>query len=242
MARTTAFSPTAAPMPTGGLAERFPRRSESHAFLWTLRSSTARDPTRSGRCAGGGRSGSRTLADCDRVLGGILSVIAIGFVIGALARLALPGPDPMPFWLTVLVGMVGSIVGGAIAGAVYGASHTFDTSNHTFVTLLLAVGAATVILAAYRRFVQRRPLSGPGARHFPSRGFGIERMRARLRQLGADPDRLESGRPQGVSPGQSGTITPEQAAEELARLRQDRDSGTISDEEYEQARERLRRY
>ena len=176
------------------------------------------------------------------MLGGILSVIAVGFVIGALARLALPGPDPMPFWLTVLVGMVGSIIGGAIAGAVYGARHTFDTSNHTFVTLLLAVGAAIVILAAYRRFVQRRPLSGPGAHRFPSRGFGIERMRARLRQLGVDPDRLASGRPEGVSPSQSDTLTPEQAAEELAKLREARDGGTISDEEYEQARERLRRY
>ena len=178
----------------------------------------------------------------DDVVGGILSVIALGFVIGALARLALPGPDPMPFWLTVSVGMVGSIIGGAVAGAVYGASHTFDTSNHTFVTLLLAVGAAIVILAAYRRFVQRRPLSGPAARHFPSRGVGIERMRARLRQLGVDPDLLASGRPQGVSPSQSDTLTPEQAAEELAKLREDRDSGTISDKEYEQARERLRRY
>jgi len=183
------------------------------------------------------------LADCDHVLGGILSVIAIGFVIGALARLALPGPDPLPFWFTVLVGMAGSIIGGAIAGAVYGASHTFDNSNHAFVTLLLAVGAAIVILAAYRRLVQRRPLSGPAAHHFPSRGFGIERMRARLRQLGVDPDRLaERGRPERASPKPADTLTPEQAAEELAKLREDRDNGTISDEEYEQARERLRRY
>ena len=68
------------------------------------------------------------------------------------------------------------------------------------------------------------------------------RMRSRLRQLGVDPDRLASGRPEGVSPKQSDTVTPEQAAEELAKLREARDSGTISDEEYEQARERLRRY
>ena len=177
------------------------------------------------------------------MLGGILSVIAVGFVIGALARLAMPGPDPMPFWFTVLIGMGGSIIGGAIAGAIYGASHTFDNSNHAFVTLLLAVGAAIVILAAYRRLVQRRPLSGPDAHRFPSRGLGIERMRARLRRLGVDPDRLaETGRPEGVAPKQPDTVTAEQAAEELAKLRDDRDSGTISDEEYEQARERLRRY
>jgi uncharacterized membrane protein YeaQ/YmgE (transglycosylase-associated protein family) len=179
---------------------------------------------------------------CD-VLGGILSVIASGFLIGALARLAVPGPDPMPFWFTVLVGMTGSIVGGAIASAVYGASHTFDDSSHAFVTLLLEVGAAIVIVVGYRRFVQRRPLSGPDAHRFPSRGLGIEQMRARLRRLGVDPDRLaDRGRPEGGVPKAPDTLTPEQVAEELARLRELRDRGTISEEEYEQARERLRRY
>jgi uncharacterized membrane protein YeaQ/YmgE (transglycosylase-associated protein family) len=187
-----------------------------------------------------GRARWQTVGD---VLAGILSVIAVGFVIGALARLAVPGPDPMPFWFTVLIGMAGAIVGGAIAGAIYGASHTFDNSNHAFVTLLLAVGAAIVILAAYRRWVQGRPLSGPDAHRFPTRGLGIERMRARLRQLGVDPDRSAAGgRPEGVAPNRPDTVTPEQRADELAKLREDRDSGTISDAEYEQARERLRRY
>ena len=68
-------------------------------------------------------------------------------------------------------------------------------------------------------------------------------MRAHLRQLGVDPDRsAERGRPESVAPKRPDTVTPERAAEELAKLREDRDSGTISDEEYEQARERLRRY
>jgi uncharacterized membrane protein YeaQ/YmgE (transglycosylase-associated protein family) len=179
------------------------------------------------------------------VLGGILSIIAAGFLIGALGRLALPGPDPMPFWLTVLVGTTGSIVGGAIASAIYGTSHTFDESSHAFVTLLLEVAAAIAIVAGYRRFVQRRPLSGPDAYRFPSRGFGIGQMRARLRQLGVDPDRVAArggrGGPEGVAPD-SNVLTPEGVAEELARLRELRDSGAISDEEYEQAREKLRRY
>ena len=29
----------------------------------------------------------------------ILGLIVWGFIVGGLARLALPGPDPMPFWL-----------------------------------------------------------------------------------------------------------------------------------------------
>lgn len=68
-------------------------------------------------------------------------------------------------------------------------------------------------------------------------------MRARLRQLGLDPDQLaDRGRPENVTPERPDPVTPERAAEELAKLRERRDSGTITDEEYEQAREQLRRY
>jgi uncharacterized membrane protein YeaQ/YmgE (transglycosylase-associated protein family) len=171
------------------------------------------------------------------VLGSLLSIVFSGFLIGALARLALPGPDPMPFWLTVLLGLSGAIVGGGIAAASFGASHTFDTSSHVFVTLMLEIAAAIAILAAYRRYVQRRPLSGPDAYVFPSRGFGIQRMRARLRQLGVDPDRL-TGRRKNTS----SNLRPGEQADELEKLRDLHAEGVLSDEEYEQARERLRRY
>ena len=177
------------------------------------------------------------------MLGAIVSVVAAGFLLGALARLALPGPDPMPFWLTVLVGMTGAVVGGGVAAAIFGASGTFESSNHAFVTLLLEVGAATAILAGYRRFVQQRPLSGPEALRFPSRGIGIRQLRDRLQRLGVDPDSLtDAGRATGAAPSSPEALTPEQIVEELARLREARDSGAIGDEEYEQARERLRRY
>jgi uncharacterized membrane protein YeaQ/YmgE (transglycosylase-associated protein family) len=166
----------------------------------------------------------------------IIAAVLTGFLIGAAARFALPGPDPMPFWLTVLIGLAGSIVGGSIATAIFGARDTFDTPRHVFVTLLLGVGAAIALVAAYRRFVQRRPLSGPEAHRFPTRGLGIARMRAQLRRLGVDPDRL-TGRPGAPRP-----TDPERIAEELEKLRELRDQGALSDEEYEQARERLRRY
>lgn len=160
-----------------------------------------------------------------------------GFLIGGAARLALPGPDPMPFSLTVLIGLAGSAAGVGIATGIFGGSHTFDTSGRAFATLMLEVGVAILLLASYRRFVQKRPLWGPEAHRFPERGFGIARMRARLRQLGIDPDRLP--RRGGTPPAQP---NPDDVAEQLEKLRDLRDQGVLTDEDYEKARERLRRY
>ncbi len=171
------------------------------------------------------------------MLGVVASIVFSGFLIGALARLALPGPDPMPFWLTVLVGLSGALVGGGIAAAVYGVGHVVESSSHAFVTFMLEVVAAIAILAVYRRFVQHRPLTGPGAHAFPTRGFGIQRMRARLRRLGVDPDRLT-----GPRKNMSSNISPDEQSDELEKLRDLHDRGVVSDEEYERARDRLRRY
>jgi uncharacterized membrane protein YeaQ/YmgE (transglycosylase-associated protein family) len=45
----------------------------------------------------------------------ILGLIVSGFVIGGLARLALPGPDPMPWYATIGLGLGGSLIGGLVA-------------------------------------------------------------------------------------------------------------------------------
>jgi uncharacterized membrane protein YeaQ/YmgE (transglycosylase-associated protein family) len=168
-------------------------------------------------------------------LGGILAVVLSGFLIGGAARWAVPGPDPMPFWLTVLIGLLGSMVGGGIAAAIFGTSHVVDSSGHAFALVLLEIGAAAGLVVAYRRFVQQRPLSGPEAHRFPTRGFGVARMRTRLQQLGVDPDKL-------AQPG--APAPPEPAVEEtrtLAQLRELHDQGVLTDDEYERARERLER-
>ncbi len=172
------------------------------------------------------------------MFGAIISAVAAGFLIGAAARFALPGPDPMPFSLTVVIGLVGSVAGGGIAAGIFGGtSHAFDTSGHAFVTLLLELGVAIALVAAYRRFVQKRPLWGPEAHRFPTRGIGIARMRARLGKLGIDPDRLPSRGGAAPTPKD-----PDDVAEQLEKLRDLRDRGVLTDEAYEEARERLRRY
>jgi uncharacterized membrane protein YeaQ/YmgE (transglycosylase-associated protein family) len=87
----------------------------------------------------------------------IVALIVWGFVVGALARLALPGPDPMPWYATLGLGLGGSLIGGVIARLVLG----------TPGGLIFAVLGAILLLYLYRRFVQGRGITGPSARRLP---------------------------------------------------------------------------
>ena len=89
----------------------------------------------------------------------IFIVIAIvwGFIVGGLARLALPGPDPMPWYATIGLGLGGSLVGGIIARILLG----------TAGGLVFALLGAILLLYLYRRFVQHRGITGPDARSLP---------------------------------------------------------------------------
>src|SRR5580765_1942304 len=170
-------------------------------------------------------------------VGALLAVMFSGFLIGAAARWALPGPDPMPLWFTVLIGYLGSLAGSAVAAVLFGTEHIADSPTHVFVTVLLAIGFAAALLVAYRRFIQKRPLTGPDAYRLPSRGLGIARLRHRLRQHGIDPDKLTT-----LGGQDERRMSAAETADELARLQELRDNGTLTEDEYNQARERLRRY
>jgi uncharacterized membrane protein YeaQ/YmgE (transglycosylase-associated protein family) len=85
-------------------------------------------------------------------------VVAVeGLVVGALARLALPGPDPMGIFATIGLGLAGSFVGGILSWLLIG--HAGG--------VIVSILAATLLLYLYRRFVQHRPLTGPGANQLP---------------------------------------------------------------------------
>jgi uncharacterized membrane protein YeaQ/YmgE (transglycosylase-associated protein family) len=82
-------------------------------------------------------------------IGFIVFLALFGLVVGALARLALPGPDPMGILATIGLGLAGSFLGGIIA-------HVFLGTGGG---IIFAVLAATLLLYLYRRFVQHRPLT-----------------------------------------------------------------------------------
>jgi uncharacterized membrane protein YeaQ/YmgE (transglycosylase-associated protein family) len=98
------------------------------------------------------------------VLGAILSLVVSGLIIGLLARFAVPGKDPLPLWQTILLGIAGSLVGGVVAGLV-GVIDGDDTitADEAFASFAFSLGGAIVLLIAYRKLVQKRPLTGPGA-------------------------------------------------------------------------------
>jgi uncharacterized membrane protein YeaQ/YmgE (transglycosylase-associated protein family) len=77
-------------------------------------------------------------------LGYLISLAIWGLIIGAFARLALPGKDPMSLPMTMLVGIGGSFIGGVIlyvitGGRYYGAGW------------LVSLVCATGIVYAIRR-------------------------------------------------------------------------------------------
>ena len=51
------------------------------------------------------------------LIGYILILVVTGLIVGALARLALPGRDPMSIPQTIGIGVAGSLVAGLIAYA-----------------------------------------------------------------------------------------------------------------------------
>jgi uncharacterized membrane protein YeaQ/YmgE (transglycosylase-associated protein family) len=87
----------------------------------------------------------------------ILVIILSGLIIGALARLAVPGPDPMSIWMTIAIGIAGSLIGGLVSRIFFGGYLSF------FLALLVSV----LLVIAYRRS-QGRAVWGPGARRPPA--------------------------------------------------------------------------
>ncbi|HEY6759211.1 MAG TPA: hypothetical protein VI318_06960 [Baekduia sp.] len=71
----------------------------------------------------------------------IILLFFSGLIVGGLARLALPGPDPMSIWATVGIGLVGSFVGGLIMYAITGGRN----GGGFVVSVLVATGIVYLV-------------------------------------------------------------------------------------------------
>ena len=69
---------------------------------------------------------------------------AIGFGVGLISRVLLPGPDPMGIFTTMILGIAGSFVGA------FGANYLGIVAHGTWPQFFIAVAGAIVLLAIYR--------------------------------------------------------------------------------------------
>jgi uncharacterized membrane protein YeaQ/YmgE (transglycosylase-associated protein family) len=87
----------------------------------------------------------------------LIAWLLIGLVIGALARLLVPGRQHIGLILTILIGIVAALVAGIVTTAIIGA-------GHTIITFVVALVAAALLVSA-----------------FTTRGYGRYRARSRRR-------------------------------------------------------------
>ncbi len=108
----------------------------------------------------------------------ILLAAVSGLVIGALARLVIPGRDPMSIFQTMLVGVAGALIAGLIT------RYAFDSERAP--GILISVVCAAVLVFAIRKIRERQlgetasSSRAPGASPLGGGGFGQSNMQVRF--------------------------------------------------------------
>ena len=78
--------------------------------------------------------------------------LIVGLIAGALARLIMPGRDPMGIIATILLGIVGSIIGGLVSWAIWGAD---ERGGFQPAGVLLSILGAIIVLWIWRMLRSR---------------------------------------------------------------------------------------
>jgi len=84
------------------------------------------------------------------MLGLIISLIVIGLIAGALARLIVPGKQNLSIPMTILLGIIGSFVGGFLGYLIFhkdGQNGFFQTSG-----IIGSIIGAIIVLLLWTRF------------------------------------------------------------------------------------------
>ena len=80
-----------------------------------------------------------------------LWMLIVGAVVGALAKLIMPGDDPGGIIVTIIIGIVGAFVGGFVVNLLGGAG----VSGFNIWSILVATLGAIILLAVYRLVAPR---------------------------------------------------------------------------------------
>ena len=84
---------------------------------------------------------------------GIITAIIVGAIIGALGRLVVPGRQPIPIWLTIVVGIVAAFIGTLLARAlgIPTATNGIDWLELLVQVIVAAIGVVVVANLYARR-------------------------------------------------------------------------------------------
>jgi uncharacterized membrane protein YeaQ/YmgE (transglycosylase-associated protein family) len=84
----------------------------------------------------------------------MIGFIVFGLIVGVLARLLVPGRQELGLWMTLLLGVIGSIIGGVVANAL----GTGDIFELNFVGAVVAIAASVVLIVIGERagIIRRR--------------------------------------------------------------------------------------
>jgi uncharacterized membrane protein YeaQ/YmgE (transglycosylase-associated protein family) len=84
---------------------------------------------------------------------GIITAIIVGAIIGALGRLVVPGRQPIPIWLTIVVGIVAAFIGTLLARAlgIPTATNGIDWLELLVQVIVAAIGVVVVANLYTRR-------------------------------------------------------------------------------------------
>ncbi len=77
--------------------------------------------------------------------------LIVGLIAGFLARLLVPGRDPMGFLATLALGLVGSLIGGFLGSLIFESEGDFDPAG-----LIGSIIGAIIALLIWRAIVRRR--------------------------------------------------------------------------------------
>lgn len=87
------------------------------------------------------------------VIGFLLYLLIIGIVAGFVARLLVPGRDPMSVGATIVLGIVGSFIGGFLGWALFGSD--FDDGALQASGVIGSIIGAVIALLVYRMVARR---------------------------------------------------------------------------------------
>jgi uncharacterized membrane protein YeaQ/YmgE (transglycosylase-associated protein family) len=82
---------------------------------------------------------------------GLIAFLILGLIAGFIARALVPGPDPMGWLGTIVLGVIGSFVGGTLAALLFGGSLDLTPSG-----IVGSIIGSIIALLVWRQMGGRR--------------------------------------------------------------------------------------